>query len=107
MLEKWKMAVDIQKRFGAHLTDLSKTFECLSNELLIAKLNAYGFSIDLIVENQIIDNSTGENFLGVKFYYKLTFNAHIDDICKKAGLKFNVLSRIVPYMDFNKKNNGY
>ena len=31
--------------FGALLTDLSKTFECLNHELLRAKLNANGFSL--------------------------------------------------------------
>ena len=45
MLEKWKRSVDNGKGFGALLTDLSKAFACLDLELLIAKLNAYWFSL--------------------------------------------------------------
>ena len=40
MLEKWKRSVDNSKMFGILLTDLSKDFDCLDHELLIAKLNA-------------------------------------------------------------------
>ena len=45
MLKKWKKSVDNSNIFGALLTDLSKAFDCLDHELLIAKLNAYGFSL--------------------------------------------------------------
>ena len=43
LIEKWKKSVDNGGAFGALLTDLSKAFNCLPHELLIAKLDAYGF----------------------------------------------------------------
>ena len=43
MLEKFKKTLDNKSKFGALLTDLSKAFDCLNYELLIAKLDAYGF----------------------------------------------------------------
>ena len=42
MLEKWKRSIDNGKSFGALLTD------CLDHELLIAKLNAYGFHLSAL-----------------------------------------------------------
>ena len=44
MLEKWKNAVDKGKIFGAFLTDLSKTFDSLSHDLLIPKLMLMGLA---------------------------------------------------------------
>ena len=44
MLEIWKKAIDEKKSAGGILTDLSKAFDCLNHKLLIAKLEAYGFS---------------------------------------------------------------
>ena len=38
-------AFDKAKVFGALLTDLSKAFDCLPHEFIIAKLNAYGFNL--------------------------------------------------------------
>ena len=43
VLEKWEKPVNKGKGFGALLTDLSKTFDCLDHGLLSAKLNALGF----------------------------------------------------------------
>ena len=45
VLEKWKNAVDKGKVFGVLLTDLSKSFDRLPHELIIAKLVACGFNL--------------------------------------------------------------
>ena len=46
MIEKWKKIVDNEGVFGALMTDLSKGFDCIPHDLIIAKLEAYGFHID-------------------------------------------------------------
>ena len=43
MIEKWKKALDNKGISGAILMDLSKAFDTINHELLVAKLGAYGF----------------------------------------------------------------
>ena len=43
MIETIRKTRDNHGVFAAVMTDLSKAFDCISHELLIAKLNAYGF----------------------------------------------------------------
>ena len=43
LIEKWKKGVDNDGASDALFIDLSKAFDCLSHEFLIAKLDAYGF----------------------------------------------------------------
>ena len=43
MIEFWRKALDNKKRAGGVPTDSSKAFDCLNHNLLIAKLEAYGF----------------------------------------------------------------
>ena len=44
MLEKWERSVDQGKVFGVLLTGLSKAFDYLPYELIMAKLIIYAFS---------------------------------------------------------------
>ena len=44
MLEKWKLSIDNKGFAGGVLMDLSKAFETINHQLLLAKLHAYEFS---------------------------------------------------------------
>ena len=45
--EVWKSAVHKRKYFGA-LTELTKAVDCLSRELLLAKVHVYSFSLSAL-----------------------------------------------------------
>ena len=44
LLEKWKQSLDNHGYVGAVIMDLSKAFDTINHELLIAKLHAYGLT---------------------------------------------------------------
>ena len=48
LIENWKTALDTNLLTGAVLMDLSKAFDCIPHDLLIAKLHAYEFSFQTL-----------------------------------------------------------
>ena len=60
-------------------------------------------NITINADGNITGKSICEKLLGVNIDYKLKLNEHLDSILKKAGRKVNVLSRILPYMNFEKR----
>ena len=59
MVETMLLARDKKEICGAILTDLSKAFDCISHDLLIAKLNAYGFDKNAlnVIHNCLFERS--------------------------------------------------
>ena len=49
LIENWRLHLDNKKFVGAVLMDLSKAFDCVPHDLLIAKMHAYGFDLDTLV----------------------------------------------------------
>ena len=48
LIEEWKKSLDDKNIIGAVLMALSKVFDCIPHDLLVAKLHPYGLSMDAI-----------------------------------------------------------
>ena len=55
------------------------------------------------IDNSYIELEDEQVLLGLKIDSNLTFENHINSLCKKASQKLNALARIAPYMNIQKR----
>ena len=55
------------------------------------------------IDNSYIESEDEQVLLGATIDSDLTFEGHINNICKRASQKLNDLARITPYMNIQKR----
>ena len=55
------------------------------------------------IDNNYIESEKEQMLLGITIDSKLTFENHINNICKRASQKLNALARVAPYMNIQKR----
>ena len=55
------------------------------------------------IDNNYIESEKEQVLLGITIDSNLTFENHINNICKKASQKLNVLARVAPYVNMQKR----
>ena len=73
MIEKWKHALDKGKKIVTIFMDLFKACDTLNHNLLLAELNAYGFSFNAI---KLIQTYLSERF------QRVNINSNFNESCK-------------------------
>ena len=55
------------------------------------------------IDGNVIESEDNQVLLGITIESNLSFNKHINNLCKKASAKLNALARISGYMNLLKR----
>ena len=91
LIEKWKKSADNGGAFGALFTHLSKAFDCLSHELLIAKLGVYGFDKNALkLVNSYLSNRKQRVIINDKYSSWSEISFGVPQVSVLGPLLFNI-----------------
>ena len=91
MLEKWKNVLDNGGSCGSLLVDLSKAFDCIVHDLLLAKLSAYGFDYNsLKLINSFLSNRKFRTKIGSSYTPYLDLLVGVPQGSILGALLFNI-----------------
>ena len=91
LMKKWKQSVNNGGAIRALMTDLLKEFDCLSHELLIAKLDAFGFdkkSLQLV--HNYLSNRKQRNKINHSYSFWREISHGIPQVSILGPLLFNI-----------------
>ena len=92
MIDKWKKSVDNNKVFGALLSDLSKAFDCINHDLLLAKLSAYSLSFPALKMIQdYLQNQKRRTKIGSSY-------SNWEDITSGVPQGFNIRTPLIKHL---------
>ena len=60
--------------------------------------------IPIKIKDQEIVSGSKVELLGIKIDNRLSFEAHISNLCKKAALQLNALKRLAKFLNFSQRN---
>ena len=71
--------------------------------LLIRKDQTNTSGENFNIQGKMVKSEETVKLLGIQLDYKLNFEQHISELCRKAALQLNVLKRLKEFIGFNEK----